>query len=253
MLVGVLAGTLCFAFLKLAGEPSVERAIAFEIAMGEAKHKAAADDAMSKGVPVSHEHAKPELVSREVQAGIGLFTGVTVYGAAFGGLFALAFALAIGRMAPFGPRATSTLLAALAFTALYLIPCLKYPANPPSIGDPDTIGMRTTAYFAMIAISVAAMIGAGMLRARLRGQLGEWNSTLAAGAAYLIIMSSVSFAMPSINEVPDEFPAVVLWQFRLASMGAQLVMWATIGLVFGALTERVAPRRNGSQIKAAPF
>jgi predicted cobalt transporter CbtA len=97
------------------------------------------------------------------------------------------------------------------------------------------------------------MIGAGMLRARLRGQFGEWNSTLAAGAAYLIIMSSVSFAMPSINEVPDEFPAVVLWQFRLASMGAQLVMWATIGLVFGALTERVAPRRNGSQIKAAPF
>jgi hypothetical protein len=44
--------------------------------------------------------------------------------------------------------------------------------------------------------------------------------------------------MPAINEVPKEFPAVVLWRFRIASMGAQLIMWTTIGLLFGALTER---------------
>src|SRR4051812_2452985 len=104
MLVGFLAGILCFGFLKLAGDPSIERAIAFETAMDEAKHKAAAAEAMTKGMPAPHEHAAPELVSRETQAGLGLFTGVTIYSAAFGGLFALAFALALGRVGPFGPR-----------------------------------------------------------------------------------------------------------------------------------------------------
>jgi len=50
--------------------------------------------------------------------------------------------------------------------------------------------------------------------------------------------------LPTINEVPDQFPAVVLWQFRIASLGAQLIMWTTIGLVFGALTERAATAKR---------
>ena len=101
-----------------------------------------------------------ELVSRPVQAGIGLFTGVTVYNTAFGGLFALVFALAYGRMGEFGPRATSALLAAAGLVAVYIVPNLKYPANPPSVGDPGRSACAPAFYFAMIAISLAAMIGA---------------------------------------------------------------------------------------------
>src|SRR5271170_8195627 len=98
--------------------------------------------------------------------------------------------------------------------------------------------MRTALYFSMIAISLAAMIGAGMLRLRLLGRHGAWKAFLIAGAGYLIVVIAVGLALPAINEVPRQFPAVVLWQFRIASMGAQLIMWATIGLVFGALMER---------------
>src|ERR1700727_3560555 len=97
MLVGILGGILSFGFLKLVGEPPVDRAIAFETAMDEAKDKAKADEAMAKGMPMPAEEPEPELVSRPVQAGIGLCTGVTVYSTAFGGLFALAFALAYRR------------------------------------------------------------------------------------------------------------------------------------------------------------
>jgi predicted cobalt transporter CbtA len=49
--------------------------------------------------------------------------------------------------------------------------------------------------------------------------------------------------LPPINEVPDGFPAMVLWQFRIASLGMQLVMWTTIGLLFGRLTERAMAER----------
>jgi len=240
MLVGIVAGIFCFGFLKIVGEPQVDRAIAFETAMDEAKEKTQAEVAAPE----------PELVSRSVQAGIGLFTGVTVYNAAFGGLFALVFALAYGRMGDFSPRATSALLAAAGIIAIYVVPNLKYPANPPSIGAPDTIGMRTELYFVMIAISLAAMIGAGMLRLRLNPRCGSWNAALIAAAAYLTVMIVVSLALPSINETPEGFPAVVLWQFRIASAGAQLIMWTTIGLMFGALTERAATRQNDWQLKA---
>ena len=77
-----------------------------------------------------------------------------------------------------------------------------------------------------------------MLRLRLLGRHGAWNAFLFAGAAYLIVVIAVGLALPAVNEVPEQFPAVVLWQFRIASLGAQLIMWATVGLVFGALTER---------------
>ena len=115
MLVGALAGLLGFGFLKLLGEPSVDRAIAFETQLDEAKAMA------------EHHAAEEEapLVSRQVQAGIGLFTGVMVYSAAFGGLFALAFAVACGRIGVLSPRAVAAVLAALGFIAVHLVPSLK--------------------------------------------------------------------------------------------------------------------------------
>src|SRR5271168_3459254 len=226
MLIGILAGILSFGFLKIVGEPAVDRAITFESAMDEAKDKAKADEAAAKGMTMPKEDPEPELVSRPVQAGIGLFTGVTVYNTAFGGLFALVFALAYRRMGDFGPRTTAALLAISGIVAVYVVPNLKYPANPPSVGDPETITMRTQLYFSMIAISLAAMI---------------------AVAAYVAVVVIVGLALPSVNEVPEAFPAVVLWQFRMASLGAQAIMWTTIGLGFGALMER-AQATSGSRL-----
>jgi predicted cobalt transporter CbtA len=253
MLIGIVAGILSFAFLKVVGEPAVDRAIAFESQMDEVKDKAKKDEAMAKGMPAPVEDYDPELVSRPVQAGIGLFTGVTVYNTAFGGLFALVFALAYRRMGDFGPRTTAALLAVSGIVCVYIAPNLKYPANPPSVGDPDTIGMRTGLYFAMIAISLAAMIAAWMLRNRLVARFGGWNAALISGAAYIVVVVITALALPSVNEVPEAFPAVVLWQFRTASIGAQIIMWATIGLAFGALTERAEKSGSGLRLNAAAF
>src|ERR1700733_632805 len=184
MLVGVLAGILCFGFLKVFGEPQVDRAIAFETQMDEAEAHAAAQAAVAKGMPIPQEDPEPELVSRPVQAAIGLLTGVLVYSAAFGGLFALVFAAVYGRAGNFDPRATSALLAAGGFIALYLVPNLKYPANPPSVGEPGTIGMRTALYFTMMAVSLAALVGSAVLRRRLLARWGGWNASLAAAFAF---------------------------------------------------------------------
>lgn len=253
MLVGIIAGVLCFGFLKVVGEPQVDRAIAFETELDEAKAEAAAQASIAKGLRAPKEKPEPELVSRGVQAGIGLFTGVMIYNIAFGGLFALAFALAYGRMGDFGPRGTAALIAILGLIAVCIVPSLKYPANPPAVGDPATIGLRTALYFSMIAISLAAMIAAGMLRLRLLVGYGAWNAALIAAAAYLLVIIVLGLALPAVNEVPEQFPAVVLWQFRVASLGAQLIMWTTIGLVFGTVTERAQQRALSRSVPAAPI
>jgi hypothetical protein len=229
MLTGIAAGLLTFGFARVAGEPQVDQAISFEQQIDTAKGEA-------------HE-SEPELVSRETQAGIGLFTGVAVYGAAVGGLFALLFAYAYGRVGKLGPRALSAWLALAAFVAVVLVPNIKYPANPPSIGDPDTIGMRTGLFFLMIAISIAAMVFSLKVRQYALARLGVWNGSIIAAGVFILIIAAVQTALPAINEVPAAFPAVLLWKFRVAAIGMQAIIWTTIGLLFGALVERVEAYR----------
>ncbi|MET3595141.1 putative cobalt transporter CbtA [Mesorhizobium shonense] len=230
MLVGLVAGILAFAFARVYGEPQVDKAIAFEEQQAQA----------------AEEAPEPEIVSRATQAGIGLATGVLIYGAALGGLFSLVVSFAYGRLGSLGPRGTSALLALLGFLAVIVVPGLKYPANPPSVGNPETIAYRTELFFIMIVVSLAAMVAAVGLAQRLWNRLGAWNATIVAGLAFLVVFALVKAALPDINEVPEQFSAVVLWQFRVASLGIQLVMWTVMGLAFGAVVERDLAARDQS-------
>ncbi|MFM0316835.1 CbtA family protein, partial [Paraburkholderia nemoris] len=222
MLAGIAAGLLTFGFARLVGEPQVDQAISFEEKADAAKGEA----------------PEPELVSRGTQAGLGLLTGVVTYGAAFGGLFSLVFAYAYGRVGTLSARALSAWLALGAFITLVIVPNIKYPANPPSVGDPETIGMRTGLFFLMIAISLAAMVFSLKVRRRAALKLGAWNGSIVAGVVFVAIIAAVQLSMPTINEVPAAFPAVLLWKFRVAAIGMQVIMWTTVGLLFGALVER---------------
>jgi hypothetical protein len=226
MLAGLIASLLAFGFAKVYGEPQVDRAIAFEDQLSHAA-----------GAAEEHEH-EHEIVSREVQSTIGLLTGVVVYGTALGGLFALAFAFISGRLIHLAPRATAVLLAAAGFLALYIVPYLKYPANPPSVGLPETIGYRTQLYFAMIVFSLAALAIAISAGRQLVAKLGTWNASLAGAGTYVGLVGLAGYALPPINEVPAAFPADLLWHFRIAAFGTQGILWTALALVFGALIER---------------
>jgi predicted cobalt transporter CbtA len=252
MLVGVVAGLLAFGFAKVFGEPQVDRAIAFEEQHGHGDHAEHHHDQAGPHDHADHDNhaanasgepAETELVSRTTQSGLGLLSGVVVYGAAMGGLFALVFAFANGRVGAIGPRATAALLALGAFVAIVLVPAIKYPPNPPAVGSPDTIGARTAYFFMMLALSIATLSASVGLVRRLQRSLGAWNAAFVGGAAFILVIALVQLALPEINEVPREFSAVVLWRFRVASLGMQLMLWTTIGLMFGALTERAAAKR----------
>lgn len=232
MMVGVLAGLLAFCFAKVYGEPYVDYAIAFEEHAGHAAGAAGASE-------------EPEIVSRATQAGVGLFAGLAIYGAAVGGLSALAFAFANGRLGRMSPRSVAALIAALGFVAVVVVPQLKYPANPPAVGSADTIMARTELFFAMLAFSVVLMVAVVMLARRLAGRIGDWNAATVAGFVYVGVVALMFAALPNIEEIPAAFSPAALWNFRIASTGVQAVLYAAIGLGFGAATEYAARGAGG--------
>lgn len=231
MLAGLGAGVLALIVAYFLGEPSVDSAIGFEEAHAPA-----------------HEH-EVELVSRSLQSTAGLATGVLIYGIAFGGIAALAYCFALGRVGRFGPRATALLLSGCALLAVYVVPFLKYPANPPSVGDPDTIGKRTSLYFLMMLLSVLLAIAATLLGKRLAPRLGTWYATVVALAAFVLVIGLAYEFLPVINEVPTDFPATLLWRFRVSALAMQITLWAGFGLAFGELAERLL---NPKPLTAAP-
>jgi hypothetical protein len=222
MLVGLVAGLIAFAFARWAGEPQVDRAMAFESSMDQAKG----------------EPPQPEMVSRKIQRGLGLLTGAVVYSSALGGVFGLVFAFSQGRFNASSPRALALWIAGLGFIAIVLVPSLKYPANPPPVGKPETIGTRTAAYFLALALSLASMTFSLQLGRRLTRRFGAWNGSLLAALLFVLLTVTLSSFLPAIDEVPPAFPATLLWKFRIVAWGMQLLLWSTLGLLFGWLTER---------------
>ncbi|MFE6095997.1 CbtA family protein [Streptomyces massasporeus] len=238
MLAGLCAGVLAFVFAYLVGEGPVDAAIAFEEAGSH------------------HAGGGEELVSRSMQSTAGLATGVLVFGVAVGGIAALAFCFALGRIGRFGARATAALTALAAFLTVCLVPTLKYPANPPAVGDPATLDQRTALYFLMIALSVLLGIAAVLLGRRLGPKWGNWNASTAAGLAFVAAVTVAMVFLPSGDKVPEGFPATDLWEFRIASLGIQALLWAGFGLLFGYLAERLlepratAPAGRGAELSA---
>jgi hypothetical protein len=236
MIVGLIAGLLAFGFGKIFGEPSVDRAIAYEEQQAQ----------KAGSLP------EPEMVSRATQAGSGLLVGTVVYSVAVGGLFSLVFAFAYGRVGKIGPRGTAALLAAAAFIAIVAVPFLKYPANPPAVGSGETIGVRTELFFVMILASIAGMVLAFLLARNLAAKLGMRNAAIASGVGYIAFITVIQLLLPAINEVPEDFSASVLWNFRAANLGMHATLWAVLGLLFGWVAER-ALVKQGSYRPASPI
>jgi hypothetical protein len=233
---GLAAGVLAAGFGFAAGEPKVERAIRIE---------SAGHHAMTAAVvpPVSRGGQRA-----------GLVLAGALYGLAIGGLFALAFAALRGRVGQRGDWSTAIWLAGLLFVAVALVPALKYPPNPPGVGNPDTISSRTALYLTMVAIALLAVLAAWRLARQLSSRTPPWTRQLAGAALFTATVTVAYVVLPGVHEVPRGYPADLLWSFRLSSLGVQLVLWSSLGALFGIACERTQPRprRNRREPSYAP-
>ncbi len=224
MVAGLLAGLLAGLFGFFVGEPVLDRAIALEEASAGAHHE-------------------EEVFSRSTQK-IGLFFATGLFGATIGGVFGIAYAYLRGRLATKSEWYRSLSLAGAIFVGAFLIPYLKYPANPPTVGDPATIGGRTAAYFTMVALSLLVVLAAWYTARTLRGRgTGAPVRQLTVGLGVAVTVGILFLALPAAPD-PGGFPAGLLWDFRLSSLGTQLIFWTGLGVVFGLLCERANRRER---------
>lgn len=237
LLAGLIAGLVAGAFAYATGEPHIDAAIAIE---DQAAH--------AQG---GHDHDGE--VGRDVQRA-GLFLATGLFGVVAGGLLATAYALLRRRLRVRDDAHAALALAGAALLGGVLVPFVKYPANPPAVGNPDTVGPRTAGYLTMVVLGLVAVWAAAVayrsVGAPVRGSASSWLRCAAAVGAFLAVTVIGFVAVPDAAEAPDGFPADLLWDFRLASLGTQIVLWTGVGLIFAALLSRRVGSASGTGDRA---
>jgi hypothetical protein len=248
---GALGGLLALAFARVFAEPLMQRAIDYQ------NGRDAAEGALRRAAGLTAAAADPELFSRGVQRNVGLGVGMVLFGVAMGGLFAVAYVLVTRGIRPSAkPRSVSLAIAAAGFAGVFLLPFLKYPADPPGLEHAESIHTRGLLYLAMVAISLVSVLAVALAAGRLRPPLGAWKTTFVALVALAAWMAIVMAILPSLQPrqplrdrsgtiVYPGFPADLLYEFRLYAVLAQAILWGVIGVGFGALAERLA-RETGA-------
>jgi predicted cobalt transporter CbtA len=217
LVAGLLAGLTAAVFHLIATEPVIDHAIALE-----------AQGHQAEGA------AEAPFVSRNTQKG-GLVLGFLLYGLTWALLFAVIYRFAQGWLPAESRLKKGVLLAFLGYWSVGLLPFLKYPANPPGVGAPETIGYRQALYLGILALSV---IGAA-LSMGLGHYFGQWkgwpSGSLLPSLALLAMFSGVIYLVMPSN--PDEIgiPTDVVGSFRALSLVGLTLFWIVLGLLFGKL------------------
>jgi hypothetical protein len=161
--------------------------------------------------------------------------GFVLLGISWGMVFGVAFQAA-QRWLPAMSRFKQGLTMALfAYWTVALLPFLKYPANPPGMGDPETIGERQALYAGFLALSVITVLLGVWLMSALQTRLANGTRATSLGWAAIVGISLLLFVlMPGIPEV-SELPSDLLNWFRVMSVLGLTVFWATMGVLFGKL------------------
>jgi predicted cobalt transporter CbtA len=226
LLGGLAAGGLAAAFTFLVLEPTIKLALAIEDSRTAAEH--------THG-DMAHETV---LVTRGWQQ-VGGVLAVIVSAL----LLALVFSVVLTRFRRtwnLGELPSALLVALGCFTVFALAPGLKYPANPPAVGDPSTIGERTTLYAGSIVL--AALVAAAVLVVAGTARRGRWSPTRTCWTIAAVLVTGIVLLFaglpPSPDNIPADVPAALEWRFRIQSLGMLALLWATLGLVSGTVLAR---------------
>ncbi|HZT05523.1 MAG TPA: CbtA family protein [Chloroflexota bacterium] len=224
IVAGLIAGAAVATYHFFATEPLIEHAIAIEEGIAPTPHV--------------------EVVSRDVQR-IGLFVGFLIYGATWSALYAVAIQL-LGRLIWTTSATRRALVIALAgYWAVALFPFLKFPANPPGVGEDATIGYRQLLYVATLAVSVTGTVATIVMGSYASKR---WNGWIASGAAVLLLAaySGIAFLVIPASPDPIRLPTLLVSDFRLRSFVGLTLFWGVMAAVFCVLGMRATTRRAAS-------
>ena len=209
---GLIHGTVNFAIV----EPYLDQAIGIE----NQNLFASGEEEDTPEFWVEYEGYRDWQKSGQILAGV-------ILGMSIGSLFGIVFALSRKSLPGNNDIKKAVLLAGIMWFTLYLIPFLKYPANPPTVGDGETVVLRAILYLSFIAISGLGAFGFYKLSKKF-----QKNKKLVSLVGYGVFISIVFVAMP---ENPDEVtaPMNLVNEFRIMSVLGVTSFWASVGIILG--------------------
>ena len=211
-IAGFVHGTINFALV----EPYLDQAIGLEneslFASGDAED--------NLEFWAEYESYRIWQKSGQVLAGV-------ILGLAMGSLFGIVYALSRNSLPGKTDVTKSVILAGIMWLTIYIIPFLKYPANPPTVGDGETVMLRAILYVSFIALS-----GIGVVIFYKLSQKLQNNKKYFGLFGYVIFITILFFVMP---ENPDEItaPMNLVNEFRLMSVLGVSSFWLSVGLILG--------------------
>ena len=234
LLAGAIAGTILGAINQVAVEPYIEHAIELEMR----------NTAQSGQVIDPAEFA----AYRFWQKGGEIIAG-TILGLSIGSLYGIVFAYTRGSISGTNNKKKALIVASIMWFVLFLMPALKYPPNPPAVGNPETIYYRQSLYVAFLAISGFSALGLAFL---YRKMASSNTKKAIIPSAYAAIMAGAYLAMPA-NPDPINAPIDLVIGFRITSAITISMFWALLGVIFGALwdkanfiSNKIAARHNSN-------
>lgn len=165
-----------------------------------------------------------------------------ILGMSIGALFGIVFAYSRNAL-PKGHTVKKTfVLAAIMWFTIFLIPFLKYPANPPTVGEAETVVLRSVFYLTFIAISGFSAVGFFILYKKLE------NKKYLAFVGYAVFITTVFFIMPPS---PDEVtaPMDLVNGFRIMSVMAVTTFWIAEAIILGLLWQKYKTKLEESSFK----
>ena len=237
LLSGAIAGTVLGVINQALVEPYIDRAISIET-----------QNAIKEGEvidPVELQNYRQWQKGGEIAAG-------TILGMSFGALFGVVFVYSRSLLLP---QSNSNLrkalvLAGIMWFVLFLIPALKYPANPPAVGDPETIYYREALYIGLLAISGFSALGLALLYRKLGSRTpNNKNRIIIVPLIYAAIIVGAFLILPP-NPDKISAPLDLVQGFRIASAFTMSIFWGLLGLILGALWDRSKPHET-AQITTA--
>ncbi|MDQ3948246.1 MAG: CbtA family protein [Thermoproteota archaeon] len=222
LLAGAIAGTILGIINQVAVEPYIEQAIELEMQ----------NTAQSGQVINPAEFA----AYRFWQKGGEIVAG-TILGLSIGSLYGIVFAYTRGSISGNNNKKKALLVASIMWLVLFLMPALKYPPNPPAVGNPETIYDRQSLYVAFLAISGFSALGLGFLYRKIASS----NTKKAIiPSSYAAIMAGAYLAMPA-NPDPINAPIDLVIGFRITSGITISMFWALLGVIFAAFWDKLNP------------
>jgi predicted cobalt transporter CbtA len=225
LLSGVIAGVILAGVNYFVAEPFIDQAIGIEV-----------DNSIASGEVVDFD----ELSSYRVWQKEGTFAAGAFLGLTYGAILGIVYVISRKYLPSSNDRKKALILAAIMCLSLYIVPFIKYPANPPAVGDPETIGLRDSLYTSYQLASGLIALGVSILVYKL------WKISYIKYVIPIIYLGLVAFIYAVFPANPDEItaPMDLVNAFRAVTFGTMVMFYLVLGAIFGIMWNKFKPHET---------